>query len=370
MSDRLRHAVLSHISEDLSAADRQFFARTTVRIGIRVAVVCAGLVLTGAVLFLIYLGWKSTPVPSSPNQGPRFRLEFDPIDLISAGILLGVCAVLLAGIATVWISNRAVEPLAESFRRQRMFIADASHELRTPLAVLSARTQQLQRATRSDEKLSALSSALRTDVKEMVDIVDDLLTTASFDSSAEPSDLIAVLSETVPPLQLLGEKKNVHLNVQLPEVSSPPLTVPVPQVALRRTLGALIDNAIAHSPVDSTVVVRVEASASKKRPGWWLKRTASKSVVVFVTDSGAGIQGIEAERVFERFARGAASSQPAGKASHGIGLALVSDVATRYGGEANVESTGLNGTTFSIRLPLLACINELQPHGSSSENRG
>lgn len=355
-------------AEDLSPSDREFFARTTVRIGLRVAIVCAGLVVLGAVLFLIYLWSKSSPITPTPGASThdlRFRLEFDPIDLIVAGILLGICAVFFAGMAAVWISNRAVEPLAESFRRQRTFIADASHELRTPLAVLSARSQHLQRLTANDDKLQALSASLRDDVREMVDIVDDLLATASFDATAEPCNLLEVLDHTVAPLQVLAEKKHVSVQVNPPANGQSELWVPVPHVALRRTLSALIDNAIGHSPENSTVIVDISASRSGKKTGKEVHRNHNEKheqrrhrsrenmVTVLVQDSGDGITGIDANRVFERFATGTASTATPGRASHGIGLALVADVAARYGGEATVESTGPEGTTFAIRLPLV-----------------
>jgi signal transduction histidine kinase len=68
-----------------------------------------------------------------------------------------------------------------------------------------------------------------------------------------------------------------------------------------------------------------------------------------VADSGSGIAAADRERVFERFARGADTGRRRG---FGLGLALVQDVANRYGGSVAIETTSPAGTTFLLTLPL------------------
>lgn len=72
--------------------------------------------------------------------------------------------------------------------------------------------------------------------------------------------------------------------------------------------------------------------------------------VIQVIDDGPGIQGISPTRVFDRFAHGTSSANDT-RTTHGIGLALVHDVVSRYGGTVKVERTGSEGTTFQLRLP-------------------
>ena len=67
-----------------------------------------------------------------------------------------------------------------------------------------------------------------------------------------------------------------------------------------------------------------------------------------VSDHGSGIDPADAERIFERFARGSETGRRRG---FGLGLALVRDVLTRYSGRIEVESTSPSGTTFLITLP-------------------
>jgi len=76
------------------------------------------------------------------------------------------------------------------------------------------------------------------------------------------------------------------------------------------------------------------------------------NLVLSVTDTGIGIPGDQAERVFERFYQvdGTMSRRYGGT---GLGLALVKQIAEAHGGEATVQSVLGEGSTFRITLPCM-----------------
>ncbi len=84
-----------------------------------------------------------------------------------------------------------------------------------------------------------------------------------------------------------------------------------------RALDALIENALAYSPVGSTVEV---VSA----PGR-----------IEVRDRGPGLADDEREAVFERFHRGRAGQ--AGPPGSGLGLAIARELARGWSGEVTLE---------------------------------
>ena len=112
----------------------------------------------------------------------------------------------------------------------------------------------------------------------------------------------------------------------------------------------LVDNALKYADGRSPVTVTV-------RPGdGWAD--------VVVQDHGIGIPQPEQERVFERFYRvDKARSRDTG--GTGLGLAIVRNVARAHGGEVLVTSREGEGSTFTLRLPLVSV-----PTGDKEARRG
>ncbi|MEH0108192.1 HAMP domain-containing sensor histidine kinase [Tersicoccus sp. MR15.9] len=320
--------------------DRAVFLRAAVAIGVRVAVVCAVLVLAGAALVFGYVWWKATTGGGREVGDHHILLSLDPVDLAVAAVVLGVAAIVLAGAAATWIARRAALPVAESLRRQRSFVADASHELRTPLAVLHARVQQLDVLVGEDPRLRPVVTELREDSRILVDIVDDLLQTAAgTGTDGSPASLADTMTRVGNDLGVLAAGRGVALDVETADA-----LVGLPAVPLQRCLTALTDNAIGHTPPGGRVLL------SATTTGRW--------AAVRVTDQGAGIRGIAPDRVFDRFAHGPGADPATGptRSTHGIGLALVHDVVGRHGGTVTVEHTGADGTTFLLKLPRVAAV--------------
>jgi two-component system sensor histidine kinase TctE len=84
---------------------------------------------------------------------------------------------------------------------------------------------------------------------------------------------------------------------------------------LHELLANLVDNALRYTPSGGAVILRVKEDAG--------------SVTLEVEDTGPGIAAAERERVFAPFYRAAATLEinPAG---HGLGLAIVRDIATLH----------------------------------------
>ena len=332
-----------HTAEEVAGGhdpDQVVFAQAARRVGVQVAVLSAAMILIGATLLFAYLGWRLGAGADRPREG-GLLVSLEPGDVAVAGLVLGVSAIAASGVTAVWSARRATEPLAEALRRQRRFVSDASHELRTPLAVLSARAQHLSLMTAGDVRLSAVAADLRADVAVMSHLVDELLASAtSGEATAGHCDVGAVAAEVVEGLAVSADATGVRIVL----ASSPQAWVALSEVAVRRVLTAVIDNAVRHSPAGKSVSVT--------------PRVRRDVVEVDVADRGPGIRGIAPERVFERFARGVPPLGAAASSSHGIGLALVSDVLSERGGAIAVLRTGPEGTIFRLTLPASAPAQE------------
>ena len=132
-----------------------------------------------------------------------------------------------------------------------------------------------------------------------------------------------------------GAARDIRIIVEVP----PELSVIATRAALARALIALLDNAVRHSPPGGTVTVSAMPEG--------------RFVRIRVADQGGGIRGVDPARIFERFT-GSGASAPGSRRGFGLGLALVRDVAARFGGDVFVERTSPQGTVFALRLPAAA----------------
>jgi two-component system OmpR family sensor kinase len=298
--------------------------------------VSTGLVVGILGLAALFIVDQSRPRELLERPAPgETKIYVDANEALIALVVIGLLAVVVVGFAGWGISRRAVAPLGAALRVQRAFVADASHELRTPLAVLDTRLQVLARKLQREEAYAETLAAARRDTRIMIDLVTDLLLVAepsSTDAAGAGCDIRSVVLSSVAGLEVIAADRGVRLAVVVENEARVGLSEP----SLRRALVVLVDNAISHSPEGGSV--SVTASVDRGR------------AVIRVRDEGAGIRGIQVDRVFDRFAHGDPTGQRRG---FGIGLSLVRDLAVRHGGRVAVESTSGGGTAMRLELPVI-----------------
>lgn len=206
--------------------------------------------------------------------------------------------------------------------RERSFSADASHQLRTPLAALRMQLEMarldptVDRATLIDESLA--------EVDRLESTIDDLLALArDTHEGRAPLPVDAVVEELDQAwhgsLAAGGRPLRTTVDPGTP-------TVHASSAAVRQVLDVLVDNAATHG--SGTVTLRA--------------RAAGTGLAIEVSDEGAGIQGDNPERVFQRRRRD--------DQRHGIGLALARSLAEAEGGRLVLERAAPE-PVFAIVLP-------------------
>ncbi|WP_233514676.1 HAMP domain-containing sensor histidine kinase [Micromonospora sp. LHW51205] len=267
----------------------------------------------------------------------RFQLS-DRRHLLLAFSLAAVAGLLAAVLTGVLVGRRAVAPLAEALTRQRRFVADASHELRTPIAQVHTRAQLIARRARNDGAATNLDDLERLigTTRRLGEIVDDLLLSARLAAAPAdrepdpPVDLTALIGTTVAAEGDRAAERQVTLVLDVP---GDPLPVPGVESALRRVVGELLANALAHTPAGGRITVTL--------------RAVDNAAEFVIADTGKGFDQADARRIFDRFHRGAG----AGDRRFGLGLALLQEVVTSHHGTIEAEGHPGRGARFTVRLP-------------------
>lgn len=318
--------------------------RTAGLISLRMTIAMAIVAVIGGILFAlgVLLGSRHefTERGLDPNNmavtgqfGPGM-VVIDMKKAIAFTALFIIGVVLAVAIIGWYYSRREVAPLERALELQKDFVADASHELKTPLAVITTRIDLIDFRKAHGQPIDQPLSDLRGDVDRMNAILTDLLMAARGAVNAEPVLLADIVDQSVDAVSPLADSRNVAIATRI-DGQRDDFVVKGNAVGLSRCIVAVTDNAIAHSPEGGQVTV----SLGFHHHG---------DVAIRVTDHGTGIAD-DPERLFRRFARDDDGTAHQG---YGLGLALARDVASRYGGTVEVESTSAHGTVMLITLPL------------------
>ncbi len=200
--------------------------------------------------------------------------------------------------------NQMSADLGRLERDRAMVLAGISHDLRTPLARLRLGLEMIG-GDRS------MSEGLAADIDEMDKIIGQFLDFAKGESEA---GIETALDELVDDIC----ERYAKLGRALVRGKPSAIRLSLAQMAVRRAISNLIDNALRYSSTPIEIEVRQEGGFA----------------VIEVRDRGPGIPTSEAERMKRPFTRLEAARSDAG--GSGLGLAIVDRVARMHGGRLDL----------------------------------
>jgi two-component system phosphate regulon sensor histidine kinase PhoR len=212
------------------------------------------------------------------------------------------------------------------------FTAAVSHELRTPLARLLS---LLDTAKLPGVDVDELIEEACAEVVEMTQLVDDILFLSELEQGREVVALgFTELAPYVDELFEVSRERALRAELALESDVQAGLVVPLRPRMLQVLLGNLLDNAVRYAGRGATF--RISAVLE------------GQSILLDVSDDGAGVDASDVPRLFERFFRSDRSRATRGT---GLGLAIVKHIITAADGTAEVEGAPGEGTRFRFVLP-------------------
>lgn len=244
-------------------------------------------------------------------------------------------------IAALEKERLAVQRMKELDGAKNDFVSTVSHELRTPVTSIVGYTELLEDGSLvkpSPEQLPLLESIARNG-RRLILLCDDLLTLSGLDSGAAHWERGAVdLTEILPGAEDSVRAQLAGRDLQL-VLSSTDQPVPVlgDRSQLERVLTNLLSNAIKFTEDGGRIEATVTADDG--------------DACLTVSDNGIGIPEGEQGGLFQRFFRSSTAQERAIQGT-GLGLSIVAAIVAAHGGRIDVRSAHLEGTTFTVRLPL------------------
>jgi two-component system sensor histidine kinase SenX3 len=223
---------------------------------------------------------------------------------------------------------------------RRDFVANVGHELKTPVGALSLLAEAIEGAADDPEAVQRFAGRMAREADRLSRLVRELIDLSRLQGGEplpelQPVDVDVVLAEAVDRTRTAAVAKQLDLVVG----GETGLVVRGVENQLTTAVTNLLANAVAYSPGETRIAV-----AARARSGF---------AEITVTDSGIGIPRTDRQRVFERFYR-VDQSRASSTGGTGLGLAIVKHVANNHGGSVSVWSEEGLGSTFTLRIPLIA----------------
>jgi signal transduction histidine kinase len=238
--------------------------------------------------------------------------------------------------------NHLLSRLQGTFASQERFIQDASHQLKTPLAIIKGELELFRSEKRTEKEMGQFFESMSQEINFLVKLTNDLLILARVDSGADSLlftrnrlDEI-VLTQTSRLSKLASQKKiSLQLNFDSFEnVSEDVLSISCDPDLLGVLFYNLIENAIKYSPYESTI--RISGI------------NEDDSLLVIVSDEGAGIEEDKIGKIFDRFFRIEGSSKQV--MGSGLGLAICKIVADTIDAKLWAQNNQDKGTSFYFKI--------------------
>lgn len=261
--------------------------------------------------------------------------------LMLTGIFIFIGALIAFFFISLFLARYTLKPVEEAWKKQQHFIADASHELKTPLTVILATSSLLANSQPALAKeQNKWNHIVETEATRMQKLVEDLLFLARTNQAESQIPQTPInFGDLVENACLLFEpvvfEAGQNLNVNL----SGDFILKGHEDRLKQLVMILIDNALKHGCQGQDIHISLYCQGTPE-------------AILKVQNDGSIIPAEDLPHLFDRFYR-ADKSRNRNKQTHGLGLSIAKEIIKQHKGKINVTSDAVEGTTFTITLPLL-----------------
>lgn len=260
------------------------------------------------------------------------------VSIIAYIITLLILGMFSYSIISTTLAQSAISPIAESWKKQRQFVADASHELKTPLSVIMANTEII--ASHPDDTVQSQMKWINNTLEEskrMATLVQDLLFLAKSDDGVKvemsPTDFSECVQSCVLTSEALFYENNKIFDSQIDQ----DILVEGNEGQLKQLVTILLDNANKYSVGDGNIKLTLTAT--------------NRNAVLTVTNDSNEVSHEQIVHIFDRFYT-MDTSRNKNHGGNGLGLSIAERIVQSHGG--NIVAEYQNGKmTFRATIPTI-----------------
>jgi PAS domain S-box-containing protein len=217
------------------------------------------------------------------------------------------------------------------------FMRDAAHEFRTPLSIINTNLYLLDKVD-DPQRREEIQARIQEQTDSITRLIEVLTTMTRLDYGVSeemaPVNINNIVRATFSRMRSSMDERSLRGRFEDTEHVA---LVMGDAGDLTLALSCLLENAIRYTPPGGEIRVSTERDGDDQ--------------VITIADTGIGMTQDVAERIFERFYRADSARTTRG---FGLGLSIARTIIEYHGGSIQVKSAPDSGSTFHIRLPLLA----------------
>lgn len=250
------------------------------------------------------------------------------------------------------------EHLTNLLREKDAFLTLLNHDMHTILANIRLYTTLLRdKPNASEAQRQRYVSVILRNERDLLDIANNILEIEQLSlqtRSSEDRELFALdplVPQIVASLSQQSESKQITVTVDIkPQL----IMVQANKSKIERIFHNLLSNAIKYTPSNGRVTIHI--------------RTEKSELIFRIQDTGHGIPAADLEHIFEKYYR----AEPHKLKAHGtgLGLALVHHFVEAHHGRITVESVEDEGSTFTVRLPIVISDRDITPRSFKAPRLG
>jgi signal transduction histidine kinase/CheY-like chemotaxis protein len=228
----------------------------------------------------------------------------------------------------------------EASRHKTRLLSGLSHDARTPLnaVVLAAQLLEIHFDGEPDSEVQECLRTIRHSVKNVLDLLGDLLNLSKIEAGAVPPEVSSfplepVLAECLASIETQARMKGLDIHLDPGNLARNSLATD--RAKLKQIVGNFLSNAVRYTERGGIRLV------GEHRDG---------QVRIAVADTGVGIEPGDQGRIFDEFAVLEHPRRSIGEGT-GLGLAICRRLAKLLGGEITLASIPGRGSTFTLVLP-------------------